>query len=109
MNRNEFILVTAIVLLLAFALGWLAHAVIARLRKVTAADMGELETLAQALHDTEEERDRALVMLETREAELEARAAQAEAELRATMEGLRESRQEAEEMRAYIERMHSAG
>ena len=31
----------------------------------------------------------------------------AEAELRAAMEGLRDARHEAEEMRAYIERMHA--
>ena len=32
-----------------------------------------------------------------------------EAELRAAMEGLRDARHEAEEMRAYIERMHAKG
>ena len=32
-----------------------------------------------------------------------------EAELKAAMEGLRDARHEAEEMRAYIERMHANG
>jgi prophage endopeptidase len=48
-----------------------------------------------------------LYYMETREAELTSQIAQTEAELRAAMDGLREARQEAEEMRAYIERMHS--
>lgn len=109
MNRNEFVIATAIVLMLAFTLGWFAHLVVQRLRRVSAADMGELEKLAQALHEAEETRDQAVVYLEQREAELQNQIAQTEAELRAAMEGLRDARHEAEEMRAYIERMHSNG
>ena len=45
--------------------------------------------------------------MQQREAELSNQLAQTEAELSATMEGLREARHEAEEMRAYIERMNS--
>ena len=44
-----------------------------------------------------------------REAELSNQIAQTEAELRAAMDGLRDARTEAEEMRAYIERMHANG
>ena len=95
--------------MLAFTLGWFAHLVVQRLRRVSAADMGELEKLAQALHEAEETRDQAIVYLEQRESELQNQIAQTEAELRAAMEGLRDARHEAEEMRAYIERMHSNG
>lgn len=109
MNRNEFVIATAIVLLLAFTLGWFAQLVIQRFRRVSAADMGELEKLAQALHDAEESRDQAVMFLEQREQELSNQLSQTEAELRAAMEGLRDARQEAEEMRAYIERMHANG
>ena len=109
MNRNEFVIATAIVLMLAFTLGWFAHLVVQRLRRVSAADMGELEKLAQSLHEAEETRDQAIVYLEQRESELQNQIAQTEAELRAAMEGLRDARHEAEEMRAYIERMHSNG
>ena len=109
MNRNELVIATAIVLMLAFTLGWFAHLVVQRLRRVSAADMGELEKLAQALHEAEETRDQAVVYLEQRESELQNQIAQTEAELRAAMEGLRDARHEAEEMRAYIERMHSNG
>ncbi|MDR0810601.1 MAG: hypothetical protein LBE86_16025 [Gemmobacter sp.] len=109
MNRNEFVIVTAIVLMLSFTLGWFAHRVIQRLRRSSGADMGELERLAQALHEAEETRDQALIYIEQREAELHNQIAQTGAELRAAMEGLRDARHEAEEMRAYIERMHAEG
>lgn len=104
MNRNELVVVTAIVLLLAFTLGWFANWLVHRFRRVSAADMGEVERLAQALHEAEEARDQAILYIETREQQLQNKLSQTEAELRAAMEGLRDARQEAEEMRAYIER-----
>ncbi len=45
--------------------------------------------------------------MEQREAELTNRVSQTEAELRAAMEGLRDARAEAGELRAYIERMNA--
>ena len=71
--------------------------------------MGEIDRLAQSLHDAEETRDQALIYMENREAELTNQLHQTEAELRAAMEGLRVARHEGEEMRAYIERIHAAG
>ena len=38
MNRNEFVIATAIVLMLAFTLGWFAHLVVQRLRFKPATD-----------------------------------------------------------------------
>jgi len=105
MNRNELVVVTAIVLMLAFCLGWFANWLVHRFRRASAADMGELERLAQALHEAEETRDQAILYIETREHQLQNQLSQTEAELRATMEGLRNARHEVEEMRAYIERM----
>ena len=107
MNRTEFIVATAIILLLAFAAGWFTYWLLHRLTRVAGGDMAEMDKLAQSLHEAEEVRDQALVYLETREAELMNQIAQGEAELRAAMEGLRDARHEAEEMRAYIERMHA--
>ena len=107
MNRNEFVVATAIVLLLAFTLGWFVHLIVQRFRRGSTDDMGELERLAQSLHDAEEARDEAVMQLEQRESELGNKLSQTEAELRAAMDGLGDARQEAEEMRAYIERMHS--
>jgi prophage endopeptidase len=107
MNRTEFIVATAIILLLAFAAGWFSYWLLHRFTRVAGGDMAEMDKLAQSLHEAEEMRDQALVYLENREAELMNQIAQSEAELRAAMEGLRDARHEAEEMRAYIERMHA--
>jgi septal ring factor EnvC (AmiA/AmiB activator) len=104
-NRTEFIVATAIVLFVAFLLGWFASWLIHRVTRVTQADMNELDKMAQALHDAEEARDQAITYLQQREAELTNQLVQTEAELRAAMDGLREARQEAEELRGYIERI----
>ncbi|MBD1204022.1 MAG: hypothetical protein O9292_16405 [Rhodobacteraceae bacterium] len=108
MNRQEFITATAIILLLAFALGWFTYWLLHRFTRVAGGDVAEMDNLAQSLHEAEEARDQALIYLEEREAELLNQIAQTEAELRAAMEGLRDARHEAEEMRAYIERMHAS-
>lgn len=108
MNRTDFIIVTAVILFVAFVLGWFAHWLINRFTRVSAADMGELDKMAQSLHEAEEIRDQAITYLQQREAEMTNQQAQTEAELGAAMDGLRDARQEAEEMRAYIERMNNA-
>lgn len=107
MNRTEFVIATAIILLVAFAMGWFTHWLVHRFTRVAGGDMAEMDRLAQSLHEAEELRDQAFVYLEQREAELTNHIAQTEAELRATMDGLRDARHEAEEMRSYIERMHA--
>lgn len=86
MNRTEFIVATAVILFLAFALGWFANWLVHRFTRVTQADIGELDRLAQALHDAEETRDQAIIYLQQREAELTNQLTQTEAELRATMD-----------------------
>ena len=107
MNRTEFIFATAIILFVAFALGWFANWLVHRFTRVTQADIGELDRMAQSLHEAEETRDQAIQYVQNREAELTSQLSQTEAELRAAMDGLREARQEAEEMRAYIERLNA--
>lgn len=109
MNRSEFVIATAIILFAAFAMGWFAYWALHRFRRVAGADMGELDKMAQSLHEAEETRDQAIVYLEQREAELTNQIAQTEAELRAAMDGLRDARRDAEEMRTYIERMNNQG
>ena len=104
MNRTEFIVATAIIRFAAFLLGWFASWLIHRLSRVTRAEMGELESMAQQLHDAEEARDRAIAELEEREADLVAKLSTAEAELGAVQGALRESATEIEELRDYIER-----
>jgi uncharacterized membrane-anchored protein len=108
MNRLEFIVATSIILFVAFGLGWFSYWILHRFSRIGAADMNEVDRLAQALHEAEESRDQALIYIEEREAELSNQITQTEAELRAAMDGLRDARHEAEEMRAYIDRLNAS-
>ena len=108
MNRLEFIVVTSIILFVAFGLGWFCYWILHRFSRIGEADMNEVDRLAQALHEAEESRDQALMFIEQREAELTNQISQTEAELRAAMDGLRDARHEAEEMRAYIDRLNAS-
>ena len=108
MNRTEFIIATAIILFVAFALGWFASWLVNRFTRVTKAEIGELDKMAQALHEAEETRDQAITYLQQREAEITNQLVQTEAELRAAMDGLRQARQEAEELRGYIETQNAS-
>ena len=107
MDRTEFIIVTTAVLFVAFLAGWLASWLVHRVTRVTSSDMNDLDQMAHALHEAEEARDQAIIYQHQREAELTARLNQTEAELRAAMEGLRDARREAEELRAHVERMNA--
>ena len=104
MNRTEFIVTTAVILFVAFALGWFANWLVHRFTRVSAGDVGELDRMSQELHEAEETRDQAITYLQQREAELTNQLTQTEAELRAAMEGLRDARQDAEELRMELER-----
>jgi hypothetical protein len=102
MNGTELILTLAVILFVAFALGWLAHWLFSRFSRVGQNDMGELDRLSHELHDAEEERDQAVAYLQQREAELFNQIAQTEAELEAAMDGLRAARTETEELRQHL-------
>ena len=102
MNRTEFVIVTAIDLTLAFALGWFANWLVHRFTRVTQADLGELERMAHALHEAEETRDQAIAYIHHRDDETAREIAQLQAELRAAMDGLRDSRHEAETLRQQL-------
>ncbi len=105
MNRTEFIIATAVVLFVAFCLGWFAHWLIHRFVRVAKSEDGDLERLAQELHEAEETRDQAITYLQQREEELTTQLARTEAELSATMDGLREARYEANELRSHLDRI----
>jgi hypothetical protein len=107
LNRTEFIIATAGILFVAFMLGWFASWLVNRFTRVTKAEVGELDKMAQALHEAEETRDQAITYLQQREAEMTNQLSQTEAELRAAMDGLREARREAEELRAYMEQQNA--
>jgi uncharacterized membrane protein YhiD involved in acid resistance len=108
MNRTEFIFATAIILFVAFVLGWFAHWLVNRLFRVAQSEMSELDKMAQQMHEAEEQRDQAVAYFQQREAEFTNQQAQTEAELRAAMDGLHDARQEAEELRAYIDRINKS-
>lgn len=103
MNRLQFVLVTALVLFVAFALGWFANWLIHRFTRVRQQDLGELDKMAQALHEAEEIRDQAITYVETRERDLTTRITQLEAEVDAAMAGLREARAEADYYRSQMQ------
>lgn len=103
MNRIEFILVTSLILFVVFGLGWFSYWLLHRFTRVSQADIGELDRMAQALHDAETQRDQAIEYVHAREGDLVNRLTQAEAELRAAMDGLREARYEADQLRNFIE------
>jgi len=107
MNRTEFITAIAVILFVAFVLGWFAHWLLHRFTRVSQSDLGELDNMAQSLHEAEEVRDQAITYLQQREAEMTNQQSQTEAELSAAMDGLRAARQEAEELRAYVEKINN--
>jgi hypothetical protein len=107
MNRTEFISTIAAILFVAFCLGWFSSWLINRFTRVSQSDVDELDKMAKSLHEVEEMRDQAIAYLEKREGEMANQLSQTEAELRAAMEGLRDARTEAEELRSHIERQNS--
>jgi prophage endopeptidase len=109
MSRAEFVIATAIILFVAFCLGWFCSWILGRFNRVTHTDIGEFERMSHDLHAAEEARDQAITYQQQREAELTNQLSQTEAELRAAMDGLRDARQEAEELRAWIEQHRGAG
>lgn len=109
MSRTEFVIATAAILFVAFCLGWFANWLVGRFTRVSSADMVELDRMSQELHEAEETRDQAITYLQQREAELTNQLSQTEAELRAAMDGLREARHEAEDLRTRLNRQATPG
>lgn len=103
MNRSEFIIITAVVLFAAFLCGWFAHWLVHRFTRIGEGEMGEVDRLAQQLHEAEETRDEAIAWFQQREQVLQGQLGESRAELKAAMEGLRDARSEAERLRAHIE------
>ena len=102
MSSPQFVLATAIMLFVAFCLGWFANWLVHRFTRVAADDVAQLDRMSQELHEAEETRDQAITYMQQREAELTNQLAQTEAELRAAMDGLREARHEVEQIRSAV-------
>ena len=64
MNRTEFIITIAIILFVAFCLGWFANWLVHRFSRVSQSDIGELDRLAQSVHEAEEMRDQIVLACE---------------------------------------------
>ncbi|MFK7880338.1 hypothetical protein [Roseobacter sp.] len=107
MSRIEFVIATAAILFVAFCLGWFAHWLVNRFTRVAADDVAQLDRMSQELHEAEETRDQAITYLQQREADLTNQLTQTESELRGAMDGLRDARQEAEELRAQLNRQQA--
>src|SRR3712207_8237912 len=58
---------TAVILFVAFALGWVAGWLVNRFTRVTRAEIGELDRMAQALHDAEERSEEHTPELQSRQ------------------------------------------
>ena len=54
MNREEFIVSAAIILFLAFLLGWLSRWLLQRLNMVSEKDLNQFNKISAALHEAEE-------------------------------------------------------
>ena len=102
MNRTEFVITTAIILFIAFAMGWFTSWLLHKFTKVSKSDLSEFEKMAQELYEAEETRDQAITYRRKREAELTNKLTQTEAELNAAMEGLNGAWLEAEELQIFI-------
>ena len=98
MNREEFIISAAIVLFLAFLLGWLTRWLLQRLDMVSEKDLKDLNKISAALLEAEEANKKAKSI----ELELNKKISQLEAELKAAMDGLRAARLETEELKSSL-------
>ena len=98
MNREEFIISAAVVLFLAFLLGWLSRWFLQRLNMVSEKDLKDLNKISAALLEAEKSNEKA----RNRELELNKKILQLEAELEAAMDGLRTARLEIEELKSSL-------
>ncbi len=66
MNRTEFIFITAIILFVAFCLGWFANWLVHCFTLVSLSDVVDVDILAQSLHEAEDLRDHAIAFVDMR-------------------------------------------
>lgn len=103
MDRTQLIIIIAVVLFAAFLLGWILRWGYGSLNRINAANMGEIDDLANRLHEAELQKDEAEQLLHDREWELKNKLAQTQAELDAAMAGLGEARREVDHLRTALD------
>lgn len=110
MDRSEFIIAVMVLLFGSFVLGFLTHWIVTRLSRVSDAEIGQLDSMAEELHLAEEERDAAKADRHTLELQTRTELGELRSELTSTREALKSARDEADELRAYLEEknMHQA-
>ncbi len=105
MDRNELVVIIALVLFSAFLTGWVLRWAYGSMRRVNSTNMGEVDDLANRLHEAELQKDQSSKELSDMEWELKNKLSQSDAELQAAMEGLGEARREAEDLRNELEKV----
>ncbi|MBE3638069.1 hypothetical protein [Mangrovicoccus algicola] len=109
MDRTEALVAVALLLFGAFLMGFLTHWVVTRLSHVSDAELGQLDSMAEELHRAEEERDHARAEHHRLRHEMQAGTGELRSDLAMTREALRVARDEAAELRAYIEAQNMRG
>lgn len=100
MDRNELTLVLTGALFGAVLVGWILHAIFARINRASGPrSIKQTALLAERLHDSEEAREAAETRLKTVETDLNQRLAQMQDELDAAHASLEAARDETEEIR----------
>lgn len=102
MDRTELITAIVVALMFMFVLGWVLRWAYGKLNRVGSSDMGEIDQLANRLHEAEQARDNAEAHAREVERDMRNKLSQAEAELEAAMTGLGEARRETEELRGQL-------
>lgn len=110
MDRNEFVIAVMVLLFGSYLLGFLTHWIVTRLSRVSDAEIGQLDAMAEDLHQAEEERDAAKAERHRLEMQTRTELGELRAELATTRQALRSAMEEADELRAYVEatRMNKA-
>lgn len=103
MDRNEFIIAVMVLLFGSYLLGFLTHWIVTRLSRVSDAEIGQLDEMAEDLHRAEEERDAAKADRHRLEIQTRAELGELRSELASTRDALRSARNDSEELRAFIE------
>ncbi|MEM8553553.1 MAG: hypothetical protein AAGF71_01885 [Pseudomonadota bacterium] len=103
MDRNEFIIAVMVLLFGSFLLGFLTHWVVTRLSRVSDAEIGQLDAMAEDLHRAEDERDAAKEARHRLELQARTEIADLKSELTATREALDSALAEGEELREFIQ------
>lgn len=102
MDRNEFIVAVMVLLFGSYLLGFLTHWIVTRLSRVSDAEIGQLDAMAEDLHQAEEERDAARAARHQLEMHTRHELGELRSELATTREALRSAREETEELRSFL-------